>query len=264
MHSRVLCGTRLKQCPLNSKHPFFRLSPYDPKTALAFNFIVMFSRGSTPSFGILLYCLLSFKRDLSRSSSSGLRLKKPRNALSPEYDHPGAYLLLQRRDIIAVSFYRIPRLLQKDIGLSVASKGSLSQRHFQFQLQSMVEEASFHLFDILDFGAGIDVRNLHLNPVDEVADKPPGTKNLFEVRNLAALCPPPLVCSPPVWAFVSGVSSWPEHPPTSLPQRRLAASSSPSSFLPSQLGLQSTLQAVSASTGQTSPRVKGLSGSSLP
>ena len=41
--------------------------------------------------------------------SSRLPPEKPRNALSPEYDHLGAYLLLRRQDSTAVSLYRTPQ-----------------------------------------------------------------------------------------------------------------------------------------------------------
>ena len=45
----------------------------------------------------------------------------------------------------------------------------------------MIEEASYSLFDILGIGAGIYVRKLHLNPGDEVSNRPTGTKKFFEV-----------------------------------------------------------------------------------
>ena len=43
----------------------------------------------------------------------------------------------------------------------------------------MIEKASY-IFDILSIGAGINVHNLHLNPEDEVANRPTGTINLFD------------------------------------------------------------------------------------
>ena len=46
----------------------------------------------------------------------------------------------------------------------------------------MIEEVSYNLLDILAFSAGIDIHNLHLNPGDEVADRPAGTNNLLEGR----------------------------------------------------------------------------------
>ena len=75
--------------------------------------------------------LLSHQRmTLSNAFSSGLPPEKPHNALSLEYDHPVAYLLLRRKDNTAVSLNRI-----------------------------------------LGIGARIYVRNLHLNPVDEVTNR---------------------------------------------------------------------------------------------
>ena len=66
---------------------------YDPGTALALNFWVMFYRCSTPNLGAPIHCLLGFIRGLTKTSSSRLPSEKPRNALSPGYGRPGAYLL---------------------------------------------------------------------------------------------------------------------------------------------------------------------------
>ena len=61
MHLRTLCGTRPKQCTLNSNSPAFPPT-HDTVTTLAFNFRVTFHRRSTLSFSIFLCCLLDFKR----------------------------------------------------------------------------------------------------------------------------------------------------------------------------------------------------------
>ena len=44
----------------------------------------------------------------------------------------------------------------------------------------MIKEASYSLFDIFGPSAGIIVRNIHLNPGDEVADRPTSINDLFK------------------------------------------------------------------------------------
>ena len=107
MHLRTLCETRPKQYPLKNS-PAFR-STHDPGTALASNFRITFYRSSTPSFRVLIYCLLGFIRGLSKAISSGLHPEKPRNAFSPEYDHPRAYILFRHKDSTAVTLNRTPQ-----------------------------------------------------------------------------------------------------------------------------------------------------------
>ena len=46
----------------------------------------------------------------------------------------------------------------------------------------MIKEASYSLFNNLDLNVRFDVRNIHLNLGDEVADKSARANNLFEIR----------------------------------------------------------------------------------
>ena len=94
------------QYPLNSKLHSFPTS-HDPGIALVLNFRVTLNRCSTPSIGVLTYCLLGFMRGLSKNFYSGLPPEKSCNALSVRYGRPRPYSVLHCRGSTVVSSCRI-------------------------------------------------------------------------------------------------------------------------------------------------------------
>ena len=91
IHLRTLCGTRPKQYPLNSKLPCFlaRQWPQNRVSLISRSFS-MGANFRTSALYFVAY--LNTVRGFSEASYLELPLGTPRNALSPEYDHPGFLL----------------------------------------------------------------------------------------------------------------------------------------------------------------------------
>ena len=102
MHLRTLCRTWPKQYPLNSK-PLFPRQIMAPEPRWLYFRVIVYGRNSL-NLKALRCCLLGLSvRDLFKASYLGLPLRTPRNALSPEYGHPGASRLVRCRGSNAVS-----------------------------------------------------------------------------------------------------------------------------------------------------------------